>query len=112
MKIKAWKCQETRSPLTIPQLRKACNLLSPTIVFLCETKNKKLFKEKLQKKLWFDDGVVVEAMHKSGGMTIMWKNEVTVLDVLTIAFTMEVHIMDTETNLDRCFIGIYSSTDA
>ena len=111
MKVMVWNCQGAGSPLTIPQLREACNLLSPTMIFLCETKNKKLFTEKLQKKLRFDDGVVVESMNKSGGMTIIWKNEVTVLDVLTTAFTMEVHIMDTETNVDWWFIGLYASTD-
>ena len=41
----------------------------------------------------------------------MWNNEVKVLDVLTTAFTMEVHIMDNETNMDWWFIGIYASTD-
>ncbi|XP_027082201.1 uncharacterized protein [Coffea arabica] len=50
-------------------------------------------------------------MNKSGGMTVMWNKEVKVLVVLTTAFTMEVHIMDTEINVDSWFIGIYASTD-
>ena len=67
--------------------------------------------KKVQKQPRFEECVVVESMNKSGGMIVMWNNEVKVLDVLTTAFTMEVHIMDTKTNVDWWFIGIYASTD-
>ena len=50
-------------------------------------------------------------MNKAGGMAVIWITNVTVLELITTAFTMEVHIMDTDTNLDQWFIGIYVSTD-
>ncbi|XP_071926179.1 uncharacterized protein [Coffea arabica] len=106
-----WNCQGVGSPLTIPQLRKACNLLSPQMVFLCETKNRKQFMEKIRRQLRFDKGVVVASMNKAVGMTVMWSSEVKVLEVRTTAFIMEVHIMDTDNNEDWWFIGIYASTD-
>ena len=67
--------------------------------------------EKVRRQLRFDEGVVVESMNKAGGMTVMWSFEVRVLEVKTTAFTMEVHIMDTNNNEDWWFIGIYASTD-
>ncbi|XP_071905957.1 uncharacterized protein [Coffea arabica] len=111
MKALVWNCQGAGSPLTIPQLREACNLLSPNLVFLCETKNRKQFMEKVQRKLRFEESVVVESMNKSGGMAIFWNTEVKVLEVKTTAFTMEIHIMDTDHDVDWWFIGIYDSTD-
>ncbi|XP_071926170.1 uncharacterized protein [Coffea arabica] len=111
MKALVWNCQGAGSPLTIPQLREACNLLSPNLVFLCETKNRKIFMEKLQKQLRFEESVMVESMNKAGGMAVMWSNEVQVMDVVTTAFTVEVHIMESEANVDWWFIGIYASTD-
>ena len=50
-------------------------------------------------------------MNKAGGMAVMWSNEVQVMDVVTTAFTVEVHIMESEANVDWWFIGIYASTD-
>lgn len=111
MKALVWNCQGVGSPLTIPQLREACNLLSPNVVFLCETKNRLQFMLTVKRKLRFDECVVVESMNKAGGMTVMWNNEVKVLDVQTTAFTMEIHIMDLDKNVDWWFIGIYASTD-
>ena len=111
MKALVWNCQGAGSPLTIPQLREACNLLSPNLVLLCETKNRKIFMEKLQKQLRFEESVVVESMNKSGGMTVMWSNEVQVMDVVTTAFTVDVHIMESKANVDWWFKGIYASTD-
>ena len=100
MKALVWNCQGAGSPLTIFQLKEACNLLSLNMVFLCETKNKQQFMEKVRKQLRFEDCVVVESMNKSRGMVMMWNTEVKVLEINTTAFTMEAHIMDTEINVD------------
>ena len=111
MKALVWNCQGAGSPLTIPQLREACNLLSPQMVFLCETKNRLQFMERIRKQLRFEKCEVVESMNKAGGMMVMWNYEVTVVEIKTTAFTMEIHIMDTDKNVDWWFIGIYASTD-
>ena len=68
MKALVWNCQGAGSPLTIPQLREACNLLSPSVVFLCETKNRDKYMETVRKRLNFNHSVIVESMNRSGGM--------------------------------------------
>ncbi|XP_071933724.1 uncharacterized protein [Coffea arabica] len=106
-----WNCQGAASPLTISQLMEACNLLSPQIVFQCETKNRLQFMERIRRQLRFEQCEVVESMNKAGGMMVMWNYEVTVVEIKTTAFTMELHIMDTDKNEDWWFIGIYASID-
>nr|XP_027065280.1 uncharacterized protein LOC113691366 [Coffea arabica] len=55
--------------------------------------------------------VVVEAMHKAGGMALFWKDELKILEVLMTSFTIEAHVEDMEANTDWWFIGIYASCD-
>ena len=66
---------------------------------------------KVRRQLRFDECVVVEFMNKSSGMIVMWNNEVKVLEVQTTAFTMKIHIMDIDKNVDWWLIGIYVSTN-
>ena len=111
MRVQVWNCQGVGSPLTIPQLREVNNLFSPSMVFLSETKNRTKYMEKVKNILRFDEMVVVEAMNKAGGMALLWKDEVKILEVLTTAFTIEAHVEDAEVNSDWWFIGIYASCD-
>ncbi|XP_027096192.1 uncharacterized protein [Coffea arabica] len=111
MRVQVWNCQSVGSPLTIPQLREVNNLFSPSMVFLSETKNRTKYMEKVKNILRFDEMVVVEAMNKAGGMALLWKDEVKILEVLTTAFTIEAHVEDAEVNSDWWFIGIYASCD-
>ena len=111
MKVLVWNCQGVGSPLTIPQLREVNNLSSPNMIFLCETKNKKKYLEKVKNMLRFDECAVAEAMNKAGGMALLWKEEVTVKEVLMSAFTIEAHVEDQEANIDWWFIGLYASCD-
>ena len=68
MRVQVWNCQGAGSPLTVPQLREVNNLFSPSLVFLSETKNRTRYLEKVKNILKFEEMVVVEAMHKAGGM--------------------------------------------
>ncbi|XP_071916302.1 uncharacterized protein [Coffea arabica] len=61
--------------------------------------------------LRFDECAVAEAMNKAGGMALLWKEEVTVKEVLMSAFTIEAHVEDHEANIDWWFIGLYASCD-
>ena len=111
MRVQVWNCQGAGSPLTIPQLREVNNLFSPSLVFLSETKNRTRYLEKVKNILRFEEMVVVEAMHKAGGMALFWKDEVKILEVLMTSFTIEAHVEDMEANTDWWFIGIYASCD-
>ena len=65
-----WNCQGVGSPLTVPQLRAAKNLLSPNMVFLSETKNRFRYMKKVQNILRYDESVIVEAMDRKEGMAL------------------------------------------
>ena len=55
-------CQGVGSPLTVPQLKETVNFLSPSVVFLSETKNKRFVLEKVRRKLGFEHLHTVEPM--------------------------------------------------
>ncbi|XP_027150198.1 uncharacterized protein LOC113750422 [Coffea eugenioides] len=112
MRALVWNCQGVGSPLTVPHLREVNNLLSPNLIFLSKTKNKRLVVDRIARGLRFDNSVVVEAMHKSGGMAVMWKEDTKILEVNQTAFTIEVRIEDYEHHCDWWFVGIYASCDA
>ncbi|XP_071902937.1 uncharacterized protein [Coffea arabica] len=50
-------------------------------------------------------------MNRSGGMALMWKEEVKIKQVIKTAFTIEAHVEDRETKTTSWFIGIYASCD-
>ncbi|XP_071900968.1 uncharacterized protein [Coffea arabica] len=112
MRALVWNCQGVGSPLTVPHLREVNNPLSPNLIFLSETKNRRLVVDRIARGLRFDNSVVVEAMHKSGGMAVMWKEDPKTLEVNQTAFTIEVRIEDYEYHCDWWFVGIYASCDA
>ena len=111
MRVQVWNCQGVGSPLTIPQLREVNNLFSPSMVFLSETKNRTTYTEKVKNILSFDEMAVIEAMNKAGGLALLWKEEVKIVQVLMTAFTIEAHVEDTEANSDWWFVGICASCD-
>ncbi|XP_071914130.1 uncharacterized protein [Coffea arabica] len=111
MRALVWNCQGVGSPLTVLHLREVNNLLSPSLIFLSETKNRKYVLDKIARGLRFDNSAVVEAMHKAGGMAILWKEETLILEVNQTAFTIEGRIKDDDYHCDWWFIGIYASCD-
>ena len=106
-----WNCQGVGSPLTVPHLREVNNLLSPSFIFLSETKNRKQILDRIARSLRFDNSAVVEAMHKAGGMAVFWKEGTQVLEVNLTAFTIEVRLEDDDKHCDWWFIGVYASCD-
>nr|XP_027120622.1 uncharacterized protein LOC113737621 [Coffea arabica] len=106
-----WNCQGAESPVTIPHLKEVNNLLSLNMIFLSETKNKAKYIEKVKRILNFDNCYVIEAMNKSGGMSLMWNEETKVKDIKHSAFTIEVLIEDEEVKQDWWLIGFYASCD-
>ena len=61
--------------------------------------------------LKFDEVAIVEAMNKAGGMALMWKDEVKIIQMLRTAFTIETQIEDQESRSEWWFIGVYASCD-
>ena len=67
--------------------------------------------DRVREKLNFENSCVVESMNRSRGMTLMWKDEVKIKEILKTAFTIEAHVEDFETKTAWLFIGIYASYD-
>ena len=111
MRALVWNCQEVGSPLTVPHLREVNNLLSPNLIFLSETKNRKPVVDMIARGLRFDNRAVVEAMHKAGGMALLWKEDTQVVEVYRTVFTIEAKIEDMDLNCIWWFIGVYASCD-
>ncbi|XP_071940051.1 uncharacterized protein [Coffea arabica] len=112
MRALVWNCQGVGSPLTVSHLREVNNLLSPNLIFLSETKNRKPVVDRIARGLRFDNSAVVEAMHKAGGMALLWKEDTQVVEVYQTAFTIEARIEDMDLNCNWWFIGVYASCDA
>ena len=112
MKVLVWNCQGAGSPLTVPQLREANNLLSPNIIFLSETKNRLNYMRRVQKILRFKESVIVEAMDRKEGMALFWNNDIEVREVVTTALTIEALVFYPELQIDWWFISVYMSCDA
>ncbi|XP_027097528.1 uncharacterized protein [Coffea arabica] len=94
MRVLVWNCQEVGNPLIVLHLREVNNLFSPNLIFLSETKNKKLVINRIARGLRFNNNVVVEAMNRAGGMALFWTKETQILEVNTTAFTIEAKIED------------------
>lgn len=60
MRVLVWNCRGVGSPLTIPQLKELSKLHSPGVVFLAETKNKKVVLDKVSRQLGFENLCTVE----------------------------------------------------
>ena len=80
--------------MTIFQLREACNHLSPSMLFSCETKNREKVVENIRKKLNFENSSIVESINRSGGIALMWNKDIKAIEVLQTAFTIEAHLID------------------
>ena len=61
------------------------------------------------RNLKFEESIVVRAVNRSGGMVLMWDNDVRVIEALQSFFTLEEHIVDLDTQVDWWFIRIYAS---
>ena len=97
--------------MTVPHLKEYKRLLSPELMFLCETKNRKQYMEKIQKILNYEHSYIVESMERAGGMVLYWSAHTKVLQVQHMAFTLEAYIEDQSSNNDWWMVGIYAFCD-
>ena len=62
--------------------------------------------EKVKNRLIFEKCYAVEALDRSGGMALMWNNDIKMLEIYHAALTIEIHVQDTDIQIDWWFIGI------
>ena len=89
MKVAVWNCRGTGDPLTIPQLKEVLHLLSPNIMFLCETKNQERYMKQVQKRVNFKNSFVVNPKGRVGGLALLRKEDVVLLDVQGLTGTLQ-----------------------
>ncbi|XP_071937637.1 uncharacterized protein [Coffea arabica] len=111
MRVVAWNCRGAGSPLIIPQLKEVIRLHFPEVVFLSETKNQKRVIDSIMKQIRFDHNVVVELIGRAGGLAMMWKKEVKVLQLHTSECSIKLKVYDEEVKEEWWCIGVYASTD-
>ncbi|KAH7834630.1 hypothetical protein Vadar_018083 [Vaccinium darrowii] len=103
-------CQGVGNPLTIRRLKEVCNLYSPDVVFLAETKNKKEKIEKIAKIVRMEQLEMMDSIGLSGGECLMAKAGVK-LEVQELSRgIIDVRVTDRMGRRHR-MIGIYASTN-
>ncbi|XP_059431505.1 uncharacterized protein LOC132165008 [Corylus avellana] len=78
MKIISWNCRGLGNLRTVRELCRLVKQKQPIMVFLMETKLRKEKMESIRCKLEFASMFVVESVGKSGGMALLWGEDVNV----------------------------------
>jgi hypothetical protein len=78
MNLLSLNCRGAGLAATVGELRDLCRSYNPEVVFLCETKQKVKYMDRIKWSLGFSNGVTVDCQGKSGGMVLWWKNGVNV----------------------------------
>ncbi|KAB2021692.1 hypothetical protein ES319_D07G157900v1, partial [Gossypium barbadense] len=78
MKFLSWNCRGMGSPATIRELKQLLVANRPDIIFLCETKMNAIEFQKVQTRCRMQNGLVVNSDGRSGGLALMWKDELDV----------------------------------
>ncbi|KAG2270598.1 hypothetical protein Bca52824_065153 [Brassica carinata] len=73
MRILSWNCQGLGNTPTVRHLHGVLGQYSPEILFLSETKNRRIYIEGLVEKFGYHDLKIVEPLGRSGGLAVMWK---------------------------------------
>lgn len=71
----SWNCQGLRLPWKVQFLADVMSQEKPTFVFLCETINRKERMKWIRNKLGFEGMIVVEPHGRSGGSTLLWREQ-------------------------------------
>ena len=76
MRLLSWNCQGLGNPWTGRSLRKIVREQAPNVCFLMKTWLGKEGFDKLYGKLPFLNRIIVKKPNSSGGLALIWKNEV------------------------------------
>ena len=75
MNCLSWNCRGLGIPRRVQELFDLVRAKGPKLVFFMETKKKKSYLEKVRCRLKFDNLFVVPRRHQSGGLALLWRNE-------------------------------------
>ncbi|GMI91034.1 hypothetical protein HRI_002772700 [Hibiscus trionum] len=74
MKLLCWNVRGLGMPRTVRRLQHVLRDLNPSVVFLIETKLRGAQMAQVRRRCGFLNGIDVDAVGRSGGLTIGWKN--------------------------------------
>jgi len=78
MKILAWNCRGLSSSRAVRSLLDVQKKVRPDVCFLSETHLDKAKAEKVRRRAGFDKMIVHESNGRSGGLLLMWREEVKI----------------------------------
>ena len=78
MRALGWNCRGLGNPRSVRALRNLVQQWDPDFVFLSETKLKKRSMEKKKMSVGFINGLIIPSHGRSGGLTFLWKKEISV----------------------------------
>lgn len=76
MKILSWNVRGLGNPQAFQTLHKLVQEIKPQVIFIVETKLSELKCKERQLKLGFENGLSVGAWGNSGGLCLLWKEEI------------------------------------
>ena len=74
----AWNCRGLGNPRAIRALKELIQMKDPKLIFFMETKVKESRMMKLKYSLGFKNCVAVDCTGKSGGLAMLWTDDVLV----------------------------------
>src|SRR3954467_12679245 len=76
MKILSWNCRGVSNPRAIPNLRSLAQKHRPDVIFLSETLAKSQRLESIRVMLRYNSCLTVDVEGRSGGLTVLWKDNI------------------------------------
>ena len=80
MKILAWNCRGLNSARAVRALLEVQRCVKPDVFFLSEMHLGKAKAEKLRRRLGCDHLIIFESDGRSGGLMLLWKKEVRIVE--------------------------------
>ncbi|GMI79095.1 hypothetical protein HRI_001578800 [Hibiscus trionum] len=111
MKILSWNVRGLGQPRTVGRLSQKIRDENPSIIFLIETKLSAGRMEKVRKRCGFNNGIDVEAIGRSGGLSMGWKST---CDVTLRSYSVrhiDVEIKDEDTGSTWRCTGFYGNPE-
>lgn len=110
--IISWNCRGIGVAQTVRALRDLVSRYTPSIIFLCETKAKKNKLDHLCRALSFDKCFVVDAVGRSGGLALFWKDNVSISILSSCKNFIHSRVNINAMNFDFLLTGVYGDIDA
>ena len=108
MKLLAWNCRGLSSPRAVRSLLEVQKRINPDVFFLSETHLDKAKADNVRRRAGFDHLIIHESDGRSGGLLLLWKEEV---NIRLQAVTQNYIDVVIEENGGWRFTGVYGEPD-